>query len=139
MNGRQATLERGDRKLRRETQKFKRFFERSQPSENRKEVAEDNDEWEEGSARKEASTTEQSTAQTTTAATMPDETGPTETTASNDADSSMTAGEDTENPPQERPEEQGQTAESRRTSNRERRARNMYGDWDTSQRRHQRR
>ena len=74
LNGRQALLERGQKKIRRETQKFKRFYEPRQPkqqdSRNRTE-----DDWEESWRRKNG-TAQQDTGHDLLIATNADNTAP---------------------------------------------------------------
>ena len=135
LHGRQAVLQRGDRKIRRETQKFKRFYE-PRPATVTRTDPRPADDWEDSwrntdrTARKQgtdsnvltAPHSDNSVPQTTATLTDQEPVPETNNEASQYADqaSQTPAGDN------------NQATDSRRTSNRERRARDMYGDWDTS-------
>ena len=130
LTGRQATLERGNRKITRESQKFKRFYEPQKPSKERK-ISKATDDWEEswraGSKQQQARETAEEighdSAQLTNAGTNPGQ----------EANREMHEAESAQQPTTERQEEalgepeQPASGSGRRTSNRERRARDMYG------------
>ena len=133
LHGRQATLERGTKKIKRETQKFKRFFE-APPSKKMTGTTVQRDDWEEswrktGSKEGELDTNRQASHSTGQA----DTDRPLQPESPVTADNVPAANDDQGQQPTTG--NQQQATVDRRTSNRERRARDMYGDWDTSQRR----
>ena len=162
LKGRQATLERGERKIRRETQKFKRFFEPAKPVAEAEKKQPDND-WEDSrrtgnstkqlrGANKNARTTPDNANEPTTTGNLADNDTTPQTssrdiapetnnidpvTDNKDPEVDSTIPEtdnthETEQTAQQATENQHHATDGRRTSHRERRPRDMYGDWDTS-------
>ena len=169
LKGRQATLQRGERKIRRETQKFKRFFEPARPTAEAGKTIPDSDDWEDrrktdDSAKQRRGGKEKAltapgnttvlidnqtddvpdpetnnvTRETDGIALATDNTAP---EADNAAPETDNTGPETDNIDEAdqnahpAAENRPQATDGRRTSHRERRPRDMYGDWDTSKRR----
>ena len=156
LKGRQATLERGKKKIRRETQKFKRFFEPAKPVAE-EEKGKPDDDWEDsrktgnstkqlrGANEKAQTVTSKATEPTSTENLADNDTVP-ETNEIDPVTDNIDPGTDHTVPEtnntqgldqtaQQATENQHRATEGRRTSHRERRPRDMYGDWDTSKRR----
>ena len=133
LRGRQATLERGEKKIRRETQKFKRFFEPTSPEEGTATTMSPREEWEESWRRADANEQEQGADRDVLAATDLNRPQPEDNHADhNPVPAANDDTQDGEPDVQLTRDNQQQATEGRRTSNRDRRARDMYGDWDTS-------
>ena len=138
LKGRQATLQRGNKTIRRETQKFKRFFENPPLEEkmggrgNKSE-----DEWEQNlTPRAQGKELAQQQAADNTRQEDSSMAAEEEAAAEGAVELAVEAADMREGQNQaELNEWQTPEAESRRTSDRERRPREMYGEWDTSQRR----